>query len=99
MSLQDALIKAGHAEAKKIEIPNGWKKCEIHGIDELPINSSLLVPLMHGKAGTSCTPWKNGKLTIHIRGIENDPRRFKPVLQKALDNIKSVYPQCEILWY
>jgi hypothetical protein len=99
MSLQNALTQAGLVEARKVEIPTTWKKCEIHGIKKIPTDSTLLVPLLHGNAGTCCTEWADGRLTIHQLGVEHDPKRYKPVLQKALEDIQSTYPQCEILWY
>ncbi|MFC1600066.1 hypothetical protein ACFL3T_03505 [Patescibacteria group bacterium] len=99
MSLQKALLKAGLVEAQKVEIQPGWKKCEIHGISKLPLDSTLIIPLRFGQAGTSCTPWEDGMLTIHPQGIQHNPKHFNPILQKALNDIKTAYPQCEILWY
>jgi len=100
MSLQDQLLKNGLIEAKNVEIPSTWNKCEIHGLPKTNVEKTpVLIPLWNGQAGISITPWDDGRLTIHPGKCQHEPKKFNPVLQKTLDDIKKLHPQCEILWY
>ena len=98
-TLQEQLINADLVKAKQVEIPPKWRRCEII----FPVRdaeTSLLIPLENGEAGVNYR-YKiegRGRAIISPREISSKPDEYNPKLLKALQDINSAHPTCEIIW-
>ncbi|MFA6521808.1 MAG: hypothetical protein WCT53_05490 [Candidatus Gracilibacteria bacterium] len=96
MDLQSALSDRGLVKPQTVEVPETWKRCEIHGVDVQRLPTSLEHDLSEN-SGVRLHHYGVTAVTLVIEPSKDTTAT--PTFSRTLQSILTAYPGCEILWF